>query len=114
MCLNVNGGPEIRLQILLAELHTRGVGWPKIIDEFTDLPVSPQRKTQLRMARARRCIICGKPAVMGRFCLKHRVKERERQRKRLGLKRRYYGTLSYRLEAQAKAAARRKRSKTAK
>jgi hypothetical protein len=51
---------------------------------------------------------------MGRYCLKHRVKQRESQRKRLGLKRRFYGALSYKLEAKAKAAARRKASKRAK
>jgi hypothetical protein len=40
--------------------------------------------------------------------LKHLVKARERQRKKRGLKRRYHGTLSYRLEA----AVRRKRQGT--
>jgi hypothetical protein len=34
--------------------------------------------------------------------LKHLVKARERQRKKHGLKRRYKGTLSYRLQAAAK------------
>jgi hypothetical protein len=88
---------------------------PKAIkDEFTDLPVSRQRKQQLRLERDKRCIICGDPAVLRCFCLKHAVDRRERMRKRLGLKRRFYGALSYRLEAQAKAAARRKRTKRAK
>ena len=71
----------------------------RIEDEYTHLPVSRQRKYQLRMKRDRRCTECGEPAVQGSRCLKHLVKARERQRKKRGLKRRYRGTLSYRLEA---------------
>ena len=41
-------------------------------------------------------------------CLKHLVEERERQRRKRGWKGRYSNTRSYRLEAQPKAAARRK------
>ena len=74
----------------------------RIKDEFTHLPVSRQRKYQLRMKRDRRCTECGEPAVQGSRCLKHLVKARERQRKKRGLKRRYHGTLSYRLEAAAR------------
>jgi len=33
----------------------------------------------------------------------HLVKARERQRKKRGLKRRYHGTLSYKLEAEARS-----------
>jgi hypothetical protein len=75
----------------------------RIEDEFTKLPVSRQRKYQLRMQRERRCTECGEPAVQGSRCLKHLVKARERQRKKRGLKRRYHGTLSYRLEAEARS-----------
>ena len=71
----------------------------RIDDEFTKLRVSRQRKYQLRMKRDRCCTECGEPAVQGSRCLKHLVKARERQRKKRGLKRRYHGTLSYRLEA---------------
>jgi len=39
------------------------------------------------------------PAIQGSRCLKHLVKARERQRKKRGLKRRYFNTLSYRLES---------------
>ena len=64
-----------------------------------------------------RCTECGEPAVQGSRCLKHLVKARERQRKKRGLKRRYYGTLSYRLQAKARkkgpAASRRSRSSAA-
>ena len=70
-----------------------------IVDEFTNLPISRQRKYQLRMQRDSRCTECGEPAIKGSRCLKHLVKARERQRKKRGLKRRYYGTLSYKLQA---------------
>jgi hypothetical protein len=75
----------------------------RIEDEFTELPVSRQRKYQLRMQRSHRCTECGEPAVQGSRCLKHLVKARERQRKKRGLKRRYHGTLSYKLEAEARS-----------
>jgi hypothetical protein len=51
------------------------------------------------MQRDKRCTECGEPAAQGSRCLKHLVKARERQRKKRGLKRRYYNTLSYKLEA---------------
>ena len=70
-----------------------------IQDEFTQLPISRQRKYQLRMQRDQRCTECGEPALKGSRCLKHLVKARERQRKKRGLKRRYYGTLSYKLQS---------------
>jgi hypothetical protein len=55
----------------------------------------------LRMQRDKRCTECGAPAAQGSRCLKHLVKARERQRKKRGLKRRYYNTLSYKLQAVA-------------
>ena len=82
----------------------------RIKDEFTDLPISRQRKYQLRMQRDSRCTECGEPAVQGSRCLKHLVKARERQRRKRGLKRRYYGTLSYQLQ---KAVTRKKQSMVA-
>jgi len=72
---------------------------PRIQDEFTALPISRQRKYQLRMQRDRRCTECGEPASVASRCLKHLVIARERQRTKRGLKRRYYGTLSYKLQA---------------
>jgi hypothetical protein len=68
-----------------------------IQDEFTNRPLSRQRKYQLRMQRDRRCTICGAPAVEAARCVKHLVLAREHQRVKLGLKRRYKA-LSYRLE----------------
>ncbi|MDD1735788.1 MAG: hypothetical protein LUO92_05065 [Methanothrix sp.] len=76
----------------------------RIDDEFTNLAISRQRKYQLRKQRDKRCTECGEPAEIGSRCLKHLIKARERQRKKRGLKRRYYNTLSYRLESVAKAA----------
>lgn len=81
-----------------------------IRDEFTNLPISRQRKYQLRMKRDKRCKICGELAVNGTFCLKHLVDSRERARKKLGCKRRYYNAPGYQFEARARVAARRKRS----
>lgn len=74
---------------------------PFIQDEFTSLPISRQRKYQLRQQKKKNCTECGKPAIQGTRCLKHLVRARERQRKTRGLKRRYYNTMSYRLEAAA-------------
>ena len=73
----------------------------RIQDEFTELPISRQRKYQLRMQRDGRCTECGEPAAEGSRCVKHLVKARERQRKKRGLRRRYYNTLSYKLQAAA-------------
>ena len=44
-----------------------------IIDEFTDLPVSKQRKRQLRARRDGKCISCGKPVCekSKQFCTYH-------------------------------------------
>jgi len=70
-----------------------------IEDEFKDLPISRQRKYQLRMQRDKRCTECGAPALQASRCLEHLVKARERQRQKRGLKRRYYNTRSYQLEA---------------
>ena len=77
----------------------------RIEDEFTNLRISRQRNYQLRMLRDKRCTECGEPAVQGSRCLKHLIKARERQRKKRGLKRRYYNTLSYRLQELERARA---------
>jgi hypothetical protein len=83
-----------------------------IKDEFTALPISRQYRYQLRMKRDKRCTICGEPAVGDWRCLKHLVEARERQRKKLGCKRRNKAR-SYALETKARAAALMKRSKKA-
>jgi hypothetical protein len=70
----------------------------KIKDEFSALPISRQRKYQLRMHSKKRCTTCGAPAAQGTRCLKHQVEMRERMRKKLRLRRRYKNSMSYKLE----------------
>jgi hypothetical protein len=74
-------------------------GCSKIQDEFADLPVSRQRKSQLRRQRDGLCIICGQPRCSSHYCLKHMLAARERQRNRLGSGKRNRGSKSYQLEA---------------
>lgn len=68
------------------------------MDRFSDLPVSRQRKYQLRMKARKRCIICGEPAVRTSYCLYHMVKYREMARARVRAQRRNYGAQSYQIE----------------
>jgi hypothetical protein len=63
--------------------HPRGSSTQvRLKDEFTDLPISRQRKYQLRMQKQRRCIVCGESAVTAAHCLFHAIQSRERNRKR--------------------------------
>src|SRR5437899_1700139 len=73
----------------------------QIRDEFTDLPLSRQRKYQLRKQRDGRCSECGAPASAGSRCVQHLVQARENQRQKRGTRTRYTGTLSYRLQLAA-------------
>lgn len=72
---------------------------PEILDEFTNLDVSRQRKYQLRKRKQGKCVICGEPANGYRrharketkqpfYCEKHRqaanIRQREYERSRLG------------------------------
>jgi hypothetical protein len=79
-----------------------------IKDEFADLPLSRQRKYQLRMQRDQQCIICGESTVGGFYCLKHLVDKRERARRRIGAKKRLKGARSYRLEQEMQSTRRRR------
>jgi hypothetical protein len=107
-------GPKIGLQIP-RQISTPAKVRNAIKDKFVYLPVSHQRKSRLRMERDKCCRLCGEPAVRGAFCLKHGIAHRERARKKLGCKRRNNNnTLSYKLDAKAKATARRKRTKKSK
>jgi hypothetical protein len=72
-----------------------------IKDKFSKLKISRQWRYQLRMQRDKRCVICGTPITRGIMCLDHMVAARERQRKRLGLKRRHGNALTYRLQRKA-------------
>ena len=66
----------------------------KIKDKFTNLPVSRQRKYQLRKKKNGLCILCGKPRVTAMHCLEHAIAKRESDRRR-------YNSLTYRLAAAA-------------
>jgi hypothetical protein len=69
-----------------------------IIDEFTYLNISRQRKYQMRKKRDGRCTQCGEPAASGARCLKHLILYREQQRKKKRARRRYDGAMSYRMQ----------------
>ena len=70
-----------------------------LVDEFTDMPISKQRRWQLRQEEAGKRINCGKPAVKHLRCELHAkivvIRLRENQRKRLGLTGRYLTAPSY-------------------
>ncbi len=70
--------------------YVRGHG-RRINDEFSDLNISRERKRQLRMKKRGLCVVpsCGEKAVVGERCLAHAKERREKQRRRLGCKRRY-------------------------
>jgi len=72
----------------------------RVKDEFTDLPVSRQRKYQLRRQKEGKCVKCGQPQVAAFLCLKHMIAAREWNRQRIGATRRN-SSLSYRLEKMA-------------
>jgi predicted nucleic acid-binding Zn ribbon protein len=74
-----------------------------IQDEFANLPVSRQRKYQLRKAKERRCVICGDPAVTATLCVRHMVYAREQTRRRRGTTTRRKTADSYRLQQQSAA-----------
>ena len=69
-----------------------------IEDEFSQLPVSRQRKYQLRRQHNGRCIICGEPAVTAAHCLFHAIKYREQRRAKLSVRRRSFGARTYGLQ----------------
>jgi hypothetical protein len=67
-------------------------------DEFSHLPVSHQRKTQLRYKRDGKCEICGDPLVTKNHCLKHAEAVRERRRQKTRARERL-NSLTYRIAA---------------
>lgn len=54
-----------------------------IDDEFSALPVSRQRKCQLRHQRDGKCIVCGKARVTAIHCEHHRRLSNRRQWEKL-------------------------------
>jgi hypothetical protein len=55
----------------------------RIEDDLVRLPVSRQRKYQLRMKRTGRCTVCGKPASRNSRarCVRHLILARNRKRR---------------------------------
>jgi hypothetical protein len=75
-------------------------GRPQIKDEFTHLPVSRQRKWQLRNMAQGKCRICSQPVVgSSGLCLDHMAREREATALRNGAQRQNLNCKSRRLEA---------------
>jgi len=73
-----------------------------IQDEFTNLPISRQRKYQLRKQKAGLCAECGKPAASGSRCAYHLIAAREYNRQINGSLKRYKA-FSYAIEAAGEA-----------
>jgi len=74
-------------------------GRKAIQDEFSNLPISKQRKWQLRRTAEGKCRQCGQPVVANSvFCLAHLIQQRDKyNRRKTG---RTNNCLSRRLEAQ--------------
>lgn len=66
-----------------------------IQDELAALPISRQRRYQLRKHRDGKCHICGQPAVNAWHCARHAVVFRENQRSHIGATRRNLRAASY-------------------
>lgn len=67
-----------------------------IKDSFSELPISRQRKYQMRKRASGMCVTCGQPAVTKNFCLDHSIAHRERHRLYTGATKRYR-SLTYEL-----------------
>jgi len=61
----------------------------RIIDEFTNLKISRQRKWQLRHVKKYLCAKCGEPSISDGLCIYHRIKEAKKDRRRHKSIRRY-------------------------
>lgn len=57
-------------------------------DDIDTLPLSRERKRQLRRARQGLCVKCDRPRAVNDYCLKHAKQRLEANRKRLGSQRR--------------------------
>ena len=99
------GLAQLEIDKIIPRLFYPGIAIHNTIkDEFTALPISRQRKYQLRMQREGRCRTCGEPTSGGHHCLKHLVGCREKSRKRRGSKGRWKHARSYTLEQEIKLA----------
>lgn len=70
----------------------------KIKDEFTNLPVSRQRKWALRREKKGLCGICGQKAVLPKRCLRHSIMTRDNSHRYVGSKRSFKNCKTRRLE----------------
>lgn len=72
----------------------------KIHDEFTDMPISRERKRQLRALKKGVCCIagCEEPLATKVHCLKHAVERREKSRSERHVSRRWKNAKTYQLE----------------
>ena len=72
-----------------AVVRTNKRGRPARLDEFTFLPISRQRKWQLRQMAQGGCVLCGQPVVSGHKCLRHMIQSREATARKHGFKTHY-------------------------
>jgi hypothetical protein len=86
-----------RYRLRYHKTHPEARFYRQRFDKFSDLPISPKQRFLMRVKKSKKCIICGEPAVVGIFCLKHAIEDRERQRQKFGFQRRY-NSLTYRLQ----------------
>ena len=106
MIMNAKTKPTMPTAIVVEpEPAKRKRGRPSIKDEFADLPVSRQRKWQLRQMARGGCRICGQPASSTGLCLKHLVQERDYTAKRFAYKRKNQFCKSRLLEKLAQVSA---------
>lgn len=73
-----------------------------IQDAFSNLPISRQRRYQLRHKAAGLCLLCNQPKVNATYCLKHAVARREWSREQIGATARYRSK-TYRLQEASNA-----------
>ena len=74
-----------------------------ILDRFTKMDISRQRKYQLRHANTGKCLMCSRKAVSTTLCLKHLINGRERARVVNGCQRRYRQSPSYQTKSRKAA-----------
>ena len=72
-------------------------GRKPINDKFSNLPISRQRRWQMRKAEKGLCILCGEKTVNNWHCLEHMVYMRDWQARRDGSKKKL-NCMSRRLE----------------
>lgn len=81
------GGNQSEPQPMVVRTHKRGR--PARLDEFTHLPISRQRKWQLRQMVQGGCVLCGQPVISGHKCLRHMIQSREATARKYGFKSHY-------------------------